>query len=116
MGKILICSEIKKEDSLYMLGDKVTCDLWPPNIIMPNEPHDWREAASSAAVYEGFVLKESDLVDVKSYLLFKIRNSVFFKNKIILNDFNLKLNLPEEAVVIGGQDGFPLMACWEEDF
>lgn len=115
--KKLMCAALNFiESDCFKLEEKIVCDLWPPNITEPNEPYDWREAARSAASYERVVLKESDLIDVKAYIAFKIRTSVFFRDKTILSNIKLDSKLSEVDAVIVASDGYPLLVCWEEDW
>lgn len=116
MNKKFMCAELQADhNGRFAVHRKVACDLWPPNIAMPDDTHDWRDAARSAALYESVDLKESDLLDIKAYMAFKIRTSVFFENKVMLNNIKLGQQLPEGYVVIGLPDGYPLIVCWEED-
>lgn len=117
MRKKFMCANLQdNHNGCFEVVRKVACNLWPPDAKIPEMPYDWRDAAKAEASYKGADLKESDLIDVKGYIAFKIRTSVFFENKTFLDNIDLDQQLPEGYVVIGTPDGHPLIVCWEEDF
>lgn len=114
MGKRLMCAEIEKDpDGYFKLGLNTPCDPRSPDNRESKEFYNWRDAVKLEASHENLELEDSDLIDVKGYIAFKIRTSIFFEDKIFLD--NIK-GLPEGYVIVGTSDGYPLMAFWEEDF
>ena len=100
---------------LFMGSD---CSVTPTECCIADELHelpepcDWRDEAKLAAETLGWNLKDEDLVDVRSFIVFKIREKHGLFESLACRD----VILPGGMVIVDDlETGFPLSLLWEEE-